>query len=51
MGVYEQERSYAISIHALLAESDPVKIKPVLISTKISIHALLAESDAVSTVP
>ena len=33
-----------ISIHALLAESDPCNLKSVA-STPISIHALLAESD------
>ena len=34
-----------ISIHALLAESDPGKVSPVLPGLAISIHALLAESD------
>ena len=34
-----------ISIHALLAESDPVNIAANLIVLSISIHALLAESD------
>ena len=35
-----------ISIHALLAESDPVILFGVKRASKISIHALLAESDA-----
>ena len=35
-----------ISIHALLAESDPVFPCFIIIDVKISIHALLAESDA-----
>ena len=35
---------YAISIHALLAESDPEKSES-LTTYLISIHALLAESD------
>ena len=35
-----------ISIHALLAESDPDAIASTS-ATKISIHALLAESDLV----
>ena len=35
-----------ISIHALLAESDIIKISFLSLPTKISIHALLAESDA-----
>ena len=35
----------AISIHALLAESDPVKQKITVLTIAISIHALLAESD------
>ena len=34
-----------ISIHALLAESDPVDTSSVNVSASISIHALLAESD------
>ena len=36
-----------ISIHALLAESDPAKL-PKQIRERISIHALLAESDTVN---
>ena len=40
----ETRRSYAISIHALLAESDDIR-PPNLSSISISIHALLAESD------
>ena len=38
--------TYVISIHALLAESDPFEKFEGVIVTKISIHALLAESDA-----
>ena len=34
-----------ISIHALLAESDPSKLAKTSRTEKISIHALLAESD------
>ena len=34
-----------ISIHALLAESDPIKQKITVLAIAISIHALLAESD------
>ena len=34
-----------ISIHALLAESDDVKLQSKTVSPSISIHALLAESD------
>ena len=37
-----------ISIHALLAESDPIAGLITSNGTKISIHALLAESDAVA---
>ena len=37
-----------ISIHALLAESDPLFTAQVLPTAKISIHALLAESDTIS---
>ena len=35
-----------ISIHALLAESDPLKSESLTTYLEISIHALLAESDA-----
>ena len=35
-----------ISIHALLAESDPPFNGPLILREKISIHALLAESDS-----
>ena len=45
MGVYEQEHSYAISIHALLAESDFACWYIKEMTANISIHALLAESD------
>ena len=38
-----------ISIHALLAESDPFEKFEGVIAIKISIHALLAESDAPRT--
>ena len=34
-----------ISIHALLAESDPIIQKITVLAIAISIHALLAESD------
>ena len=42
-----------ISIHALLAESDPLKNAITAVPQQISIHALLAESDAavLGTVP
>ena len=36
-----------ISIHALLAESDPIKAYNIIKGKDISIHALLAESDVV----
>ena len=39
---------YSISIHALLAESDPWRRKSQTCHKGISIHALLAESDAVT---
>ena len=35
----------SISIHALLAESDPKTVTPMVAPPYISIHALLAESD------
>ena len=34
-----------VSIHALLAECDPIAV-PIVTSVKVSIHALLAECDA-----
>ena len=45
-------RSAIISIHALLAESDPIIFCKLLDRSVISIHALLAESDhtGVSTI-
>ena len=42
-------RPYAISIHALLAESDCITEGSICLDSRISIHALLAESDAVTT--
>ena len=36
---------FAISIHALLAESDVLILRKITITVDISIHALLAESD------
>ena len=44
MRVYVSYNMYNISIHALLAESDPRKTD-VPGAIEISIHALLAESD------
>ena len=44
MRVYELVWGVSISIHALLAESDPLKAAK-FNSFHISIHALLAESD------
>ena len=41
---------YAISIHALLAESDPAIDVFLAVWAVISIHALLAESDATKSV-
>ena len=40
-----QQTNNQISIHALLAESDPFEKFEGIMVTKISIHALLAESD------
>ena len=40
-----ENKSNRISIHALLAESDPVKQEITILAIAISIHALLAESD------
>ena len=45
MGVFEPEHDMSISIHALLAESDTLRITAPLSIKYISIHALLAESD------
>ena len=43
-----QYQILAISIHALLAESDPTKSGQGANSRTISIHALLAESDLIA---
>ena len=45
MGGRTSAASHNISIHALLAESDPLNLKEFLWLPDISIHALLAESD------
>ena len=45
MEALSKEESTKISIHALLAESDPL-LATLAAGLRISIHALLAESDA-----
>ena len=45
MGVFEPEHDMCISIHALLAESDTLRVMSAACWKNISIHALLAESD------
>ena len=50
MGVFEPEHDMCISIHALLAESDTLRVMSAACWKNISIHALLAESDARRTV-
>ena len=44
--LFRQSTQKAISIHALLAESDDAKEEQEEKEQQISIHALLAESDA-----
>ena len=43
--VVEKLKTLTISIHTLLAESDPPESSALLLLTVISIHTLLAESD------
>ena len=50
MGVFEPEHDMCISIHALLAESDTLRVMSAACWKNISIHALLAESDYVRSV-
>ena len=45
MRVCEFVWGVSISIHALLAESDPLGLPATSLARRISIHALLAESD------
>ena len=45
MGVFEPEHDMCIAIHALLAESDTLRVMSAACWKNISIHALLAESD------